>query len=292
MDNEAGLPPGQCPQTISYPLALDGCTVRVLECGRGDDHLVLLHGSGSRADRWSRNLPGLASSGKHVYAIDLPGHGFATKQPDFDYTTPSFAEAVRQAMERLGVARPTIVGTSLGGHVAAYVAVELGVPVTALGLVGATGIVSIQREVSTTVGRITELTDAGVRGKLEMLMFHQQLVTDDWVEEERRINSSPGAQEALMRTADYVATGTDQHLVGGRLATSGIPVIIFWGGEDKWIDPAVGRRIKSQVLPMSPLVILRHAGHAPYRERPHVFNDCLVTFLEAPADYGSEVTIL
>lgn len=253
---------------------------------------MLLHGSGSRADRWAENLPGLGAAGKHVYAIDFPGHGFASKRPDFHYTAPSFAEVIRQAMDRLGVERPTIVGTSLGGHVAAYVAVELGVPVKALALVGSTGIVDIQREASTTVGRITELTEAGVRGKLEMLMFHHELVTDAWVKEELRINSSPGAQEALMKTADYVARGTDQHLVGKRLATAGIPVMLFWGAEDRWIDPAVGRRIRSEVLPMSPLVILRHAGHAPYRERPHVFNDCLITYLEAPAEYGSEVTII
>src|SRR5579862_9816819 len=103
-------------RTIAYPLGLGGATIRVLECGEGEDHVVLLHGSGSRADRWRRNLPGLAAAGKHGYALDLPGHGFATKSEDFDYTTPSFAGVVRDALDALGIGSPVLVGTSLGGH--------------------------------------------------------------------------------------------------------------------------------------------------------------------------------
>jgi 2-hydroxy-6-oxonona-2,4-dienedioate hydrolase len=277
------------PRTIAYPLGLSSCVTRVVECGEGDDHVVLLHGSGSRADRWRRNLPGLAAAGKHVYAFDFPGHGFATKAVDFEYSTPSFARVVGEALGELGIRRPVVVGTSLGGHVAAYLAVELRLPVRAVGLVGTTGIIPIEREVSTTVGRITNLSDAGVRDKLEFLMHDDTLVTDAWVREERRINSSPGAQEALARTAEYVARGTNDHLVGEQLAASGIPAIVFWGRDDAWIDVQIGRQIKATVLAKAPLVILRRAGHAPYYERPHVFNECLVTFLTTPEGYGSEV---
>src|SRR5579862_1653995 len=276
-------------RTIAYPLGLGGATIRVLECGEGEDAVVLLHGLGSRADRWRRNLPGLAAAGKHVYALDFPGHGFASKAADFDYSTPGFANVVAEALRELGVANPVVVGTSLGGHVAAYLAIVSEVPVRALGLVGTTGIVPIERDTSTTTGRVTELSDAGVRGKLEFLMDDDRLVTDAWVREERRINTSPGAQEALARAAKYVAESTNDHLVGDRLASSAIPVIVFWGGNDTWIAPAVGRQIKSEVLTKAPLVILRRTGHAPYYERPHVFNDCLVTFLSDPAGYGAEV---
>lgn len=291
-DDDNAMTTDRSPRTIAYPLALGAVTIRVLECGGGEDHVVLLHGSGSRADRFRRNLPGLAAAGKHVYALDFPGHGFASKSPGFEYTTPSFAGVVVEALGALGIDAPVVVGTSLGGHVAAYLATELHVPVRALGLVGTTGVVPIQRQVSTTVGRITDLSDAGVRAKLEFLMHDGRLVTDAWVREERFINSSPGAQDALVKTAEYVAHGTDGHLVGGALAESAIPIILFWGREDQWIDVSVGQGIKADVLPRAPLVILRRAGHAPYYERPHAFNDSLVTFLAAPADYGSEVTII
>jgi 2-hydroxy-6-oxonona-2,4-dienedioate hydrolase len=279
----------QSPRTIAYPLPLQGCSIRVLECGEGDDHVVFLHGSGSRADRWRRNLPGLAAAGKHVYALDFPGHGFASKAADFDYSTPSFAHVVREAIGELGLDAPAVVGTSLGGHVAAYLAMDLGVPVRALGLVGTTGIIPIEREASTTVGRITNLSDAGVRDKLEFLMSDDRLVTDAWVREERRINSSPGAQEALAQTANYVAHGTQDHMVGDRLAASPVPVIVFWGRDDEWINVQVGRDIKEKVLTNAPLVVLRRAGHAPYYERPAVFNECLVTFLSTPKAYGAPV---
>lgn len=288
--DDAVLVTDRLPRTIAYPLPLSAATTRVLECGEGDDHVVLLHGSGSRADRWRRNLPGLAAAGKHVFALDFPGHGFASKALDFEYSTPGFAQVVGDAMHELEIRNPVLVGTSLGGHVAAYLAVELHVPVRALALVGSTGVVPIERQVSTTVGRITDLSDAGVRGKLEFLMHDDRFVTDAWVREERYINSSPGAQEALLKTAEYVAHGTNSHLVGSGLAASEIPAILLWGSDDQWIDVSVGHQIKSEVLPKAPLVVLRRAGHAPYYERPHVFNEVLVSFLAAPEDYGADTT--
>src|SRR5215469_8410222 len=96
----AAVQPGG--MVISYPLGVGSCTIRVIEAGAGGDAVVLLHGSGSRAGRWRRNLAGLSSAGYHVYALDFPGHGFASKKPDLDYSTVGFATVVANAMEVLG----------------------------------------------------------------------------------------------------------------------------------------------------------------------------------------------
>ena len=41
---------------ISYPLAVNGVLTRVLESGSAGLPVVLVHGTGGRADRWIRNL--------------------------------------------------------------------------------------------------------------------------------------------------------------------------------------------------------------------------------------------
>ena len=64
---------------IQYPLGAAGTLTRVLEAGRGDRTMLLVHGVGARADRWRLNLDALAEAGYHAYAIDLPGHGLAEK---------------------------------------------------------------------------------------------------------------------------------------------------------------------------------------------------------------------
>jgi 2-hydroxy-6-oxonona-2,4-dienedioate hydrolase len=278
-------------QVIAYPLGLSSCTIRVIECGEGPDAVVLLHGTGSRADRWRRNIPGLAAAGLHVYAIDFPGHGFASKAADFEYSTPSFADVVHQTLRKLEITEPTLVGTSMGGHVAAFLTVTSDVQIRALGLVGTTGVVPVQREV-TTVERIRSTSLSGIADKLRFLLYDHSLITDAWVREESWINSSPGAADALEHTADYVANKADADLIGDRLARVDVPIILFWGADDKWVPPAVGHRIRQEVLPNAPMVLLERAGHAPYYERPEAFNQELVRFLSAPKKYGSDVNTL
>jgi 2-hydroxy-6-oxonona-2,4-dienedioate hydrolase len=273
---------------ISYPLGVGQRVIRVIEAGTGDDAIVLLHGSGSRADRWRRNLPGLADAGYHVYALDFPGHGFATKDPDADYSTPGLAAVVAGALDALRIARPVLAGTSLGGHVAAYLAVRNQLSVRALALVGSVGIVPVKRDIESTVGRIHDVSDAGVAGKLKFLVYDESLVTPEWVREEQWFNSSPGAQTALEKTARSVAGDTD--VVGTGLAELGIPIVLMWGEQDRWVPPAVGHRIRSEVLHQAPLVLVARAGHAPYFERPDAFNNALISFLADPAGFGSDVT--
>lgn len=291
VDNVMSPDPRTAPnglQVISYPLGLSSCTIRVIECGEGPDAVVLLHGTGSRADRWRRNIPGLAAAGLHVYAIDFPGHGFATKSADFEYSTPAFADVVHQMLRKLDIAEPTLVGTSMGGHVAAYLTVASDVRVRALGLVGTTGVVPVQREV-TTVERIRSTSLNGIADKLRFLLYDHSLITDAWVREESWINSSPGAADALERTAEYVADKADADLVGDRLARADVPIILFWGADDKWVAPAIGHRIREELLPGAPMVLLKRAGHAPYYERPDAFNQALIEFMSAPEKYGSKV---
>ncbi|MYI14983.1 MAG: alpha/beta fold hydrolase [Acidimicrobiaceae bacterium] len=64
---------------IQYPVEAGGVLTRVLAAGDGDDHLVLVHGVGARADRWRRNVDPLAEAGWHVHALDLPGLGLSDK---------------------------------------------------------------------------------------------------------------------------------------------------------------------------------------------------------------------
>src|SRR5882762_9862026 len=111
-------------RVISYPIGAGGALSRALECGQGADVIVCLHGAGSRADRWRRNMPGLARAGYHVYALDFPGHGFASKTAEFEYGTPRYADVVMDFLDQIGGGPVTLAGTSLGAHVAAVIALR------------------------------------------------------------------------------------------------------------------------------------------------------------------------
>src|SRR4029079_1629118 len=104
---------------ISYPLRVGTLDTRVIEAGGSGQTIVLVHGTGGRADRWSRNVDALAKAGHRVVAFDLPGHGFASKGAGIDCSVPGYRKFLAAFLDEMKIDKAVIVGTSLGGHVVA-----------------------------------------------------------------------------------------------------------------------------------------------------------------------------
>lgn len=269
---------------ITYPAAIGGVQTRVFEAGEGQRYLVLVHGLGARADRWSRNVDVLAAAGYHVYAFDLPGHGFAAKGPDLRYTVPAFAEVVDSFFDFIGADRAILIGTSLGGHTAGWFACDHPDRIEALVLVATTGLTALGAERRAgTRARVGDASREGVARKLSIVIHDQSLVTADWIEEESRINSSPGAAEGFRSLGEYFGEHLDDDLIVDRLSAltleQAFPLLLIWGAQDVGFPVAMGETAH-ELLPNSSLVIIDGAAHAPYFERPEAFNHVVVDFLE------------
>ncbi|WP_439520191.1 alpha/beta fold hydrolase [Hydrogenophaga sp.] len=264
---------------ISYPMAVGAITTRVLEAGHGDNVIILVHGTGGRADRWVRNVDALAGTGYHVYAMDLPGHGFASKGPGVACSVPAYRAFLGEFVAAIGASQPVIVGTSLGGHVVASYACEQAGRVRAIALVGSMGLVPIGDEAR---GRIqagaNNQTREGVAGKMQRVIFDPALVTPEMLEEEWRINNSPGAKESFAALGSYIASDLDKEVVGEQLARADFPTLLVWGDQDKTVAPAIGEKVRA-LVPDSRLVMLAGAAHTAYYERADDFNAVLVDFL-------------
>lgn len=247
-------------------------STRVLEAGSGDDVVVCLHGAGSRADRFRPVLTPLAAAGYHAYALDLPGHGLATKG-DLPLSVPYYAEFVAALIERLTAERVTVLGTSLGGHVGGQMTTLAGARVDRLAMIGTIGIVPMSQEDRVNTSRVflrNRSVDDCAR-KLEALIYNDELVTHDWVQEESLINNSAGAEESFARLGDYFEHAINQDLVRDALRDrQGLELGLMWGDRDVIVTVETGRECMA-ALPGIPMVWIRDAGHAPYYERPEDF---------------------
>jgi pimeloyl-ACP methyl ester carboxylesterase len=266
---------------IAYPFAAGRILTRVLEAGGGDDAIVFLHGLGARADRWRATLPSFAAQGYRTFAIDLPGHGFAAKDAGIPLDVPGFAGFLRDFLDAMGIPRPILVGTSLGGHVAGHFAAENPTRPRALVLVGAVGLVPLGREAGDKIRRnVRETSRDAIEKKLEFVLADPSLIGPSLIEEEHRINTSPGAAEVFRRLGDYIAEEIDCDNVADRLKplAGTLPMLLVWGELDRAVPLTVGQQAR-QLLGLDDLVVIPRAGHAPYMEQPALFERQVLRFL-------------
>jgi pimeloyl-ACP methyl ester carboxylesterase len=268
---------------IQYPMGVEGVTTRVLEAGTGDDLVVLVHGVGARADRWARVLGPLAARGYHVVAVDLPGHGLAQKGPGFDYSVPGYSRFVEGVLDHLGrlATRTVLVGTSLGGHICGALTVRRPELVSALVLVGSTGLRPWGDERrAATRARLADASIENVARKLALVMYDQSHVTDELIREESAINSSPGARESLEAIGAYIAEHLDDELVLDGLAAVAdrVPIQLVWGREERSVVLEIGEEAHARI-PGSELAVIDRTAHAPFYEQPDEFVDIVDHFL-------------
>ena len=116
---------------------VDGMDIAYLDEGRGEQTLLLIHGLGTSAKGWQRNIPAL-SARHRVIALDLPGYGHSSKGA-YPYSMRFHAETAAGLLAALGIERAVWVGHSMGGQIALTAALELPERVEALVLLSTAG---------------------------------------------------------------------------------------------------------------------------------------------------------
>lgn len=267
LSNQAG---GQI-DVIAYPAAVKGVLTRILQAGHGKP-IIFLHGVGARADRWRRNF-NIAIEGYRCFALDLPGHGLAQKGPDFPYGVRGYADFVEGFLDDQKIDKVTLVGTSLGAHIAATVACRAPRRLSSLVLVGATGMFPLTPEIASGIAdRLKDLTREGIERKLKNVVFDPNMLTDSWIQEEYAINNSPGARETFERLSEYFRHHINSDVVGDQLSkiVDQVPTTLIWGEQDRSVPLAVGQRTK-ELLNGVPLHVMAACAHVPYLEAPELF---------------------
>jgi 2-hydroxy-6-oxonona-2,4-dienedioate hydrolase len=270
---------------LEYPITVGGVTTRVLEGGVREggtrEPLVLVHGVGARADRWRTTIETLAPEGFRAVAMDLPGHGFATKGPDLPYSVPYFASFILEAMTELGISRANLVGTSLGGQIVGEAACQAPDRVANVVMVGAVGLVD-NADLTARIGAGMLADDASVesvRSRLARVCGRQDLITEDWVYEEWRYSQDMQATRPAL--GQYMRDRVEGDIVTPRLNAlrDDLGVLLVWGEAEGSVPLEVGTR-SAAAIPRAELVTIPGGGHGVYYEQPEAFNKAVINFLD------------
>ncbi len=240
-------------------------------------------------------MPALART-RRVYAPDLPGSG-DTAKPAADYS-PAFLERFAASfLDPAGIGRAAVVGSSLGGLVAAL-RLALWEPsrVSALVLVASSGLgraVNLGQS-SLVVPGYGDLavgwagTPAGAeqraRGRARLLFARPGRAPKAWVSEQYRLARTPGflaAQLAALR-AELDPLGQREVLLD-ELPGLTMPTLVVWGVRDRVLPVSQARPALAR-LPKGSLEIIPDCGHLAHVERPDRFVQALDGFLRDGED--------
>lgn len=111
--------------------------IAMIDEGKSDDVLILIHGLGSNAKGWIKNIPELAKKFR-VIAVDLPGYGKSDKGY-FKFSLPFYAEVLTEMMDEMKIDNATFVGHSMGGQIAMVASMNYSERVKSLVLISPAG---------------------------------------------------------------------------------------------------------------------------------------------------------
>ena len=251
---------------------LSGLRVRYVRAGEGPA-VVLLHGLASSIFTWKDVMPALARS-RTVVALDFPGFGESEQPRDLEFGI--YPEIVLGLMDRLGIARATLVGNSMGGAVATALAARHPERVAALVLIDSAGFHRADSErplllrlLTTRAGKVL-FERLPVRGRVLRLglrqVFHDPaLVTEERFNEYLAPLLRPGAPASLVSL--LTSRGAAPGMVASLAPSVKAPTLVLWGRDDRWIPVAQADRVVA-AIPGARKVVLEACGHVPQEERP------------------------
>ena len=249
---------------------VDGIRVRHARRGPSDGVPVLfLHGFGGDLGNWLFNLDAVAES-HPVIALDLPGHGQSDpKLPGA--TLAALAGFVDRFLDAVEVPRAHLVGHSMGGAIAAKLALDAPARVASVTLVNSAG---LGPEISS--GYLEGFVSAASRRELkpvvEQLFADPSLVSRALLDELLRYKRLDGGPELLSALGRGLFGGGRQAEqpaldLGGR----GLPLLVVWGEDDRIIPAAHARQAPAGAK----VAVLPGAGHMAMMEKPADFNSLL-----------------
>src|SRR5215471_18709844 len=233
---------------------------------------LLLHGGGG-----PQTLAGFAEllATKEPARVITPTHpGFGgTPRPDALADMAGLATLYRELLDRLGLDGVTVIGNSIGGWIAAELAL-LGSPrISGVALVDAVGI-------EVEGHPVTDIFPLSL-DELARLSYHDPAA----------FRIDPAAMTEAQR-AGMAANRAALRVYGGprmadpdlraRLAAIACPTLVLWGEDDRIVDPEYGRAYAA-AIPGARFEPLPGTGHLPQLETPEQLMRAVWDFAEAPA---------
>jgi pimeloyl-ACP methyl ester carboxylesterase len=228
--------------------------------------LLLLHGLMGALSNWDKVIEEFKSEYRVIIPI-LPIYDL----PLLTTGVKTLAKFVHKFVRYKQLTNITILGNSLGGHVALIYVLAHPESVKSLVLTGSSGL--YENAFGGTFPRRGSYDF--VKEKVEYTFYDPNTATKELVDDVYRIVND---RHSVIRILS-MAKSAIRHNMNKDLRNIHMPVSLIWGKDDKITPPEVAVEFHKE-LPDSELHWIDHCGHAPMMEQPEEFNKVLKGFLE------------
>jgi pimeloyl-ACP methyl ester carboxylesterase len=257
-------------------VVVDGMMLSYVSAGSGRP-VVLIHGNPGSYQDYTLAVIERLSQSYHVVAFDRPGHGYSERHDSVQTTVQVQARIIRDALQKLAIEKPVLVGHSWGGSLVLAAAVDHGNNFTGIVLLAPAAYPSMRIEWWSLVPHVpligkfvvNKLTPflgrAFVRKSLK-LAYDPQDVQNEYAEQ---------AAEMWMRPDHIRACAYDERTLRASLKVLSqryrdieMPVVIVTGSADRLLDPNEHAYRLQKTIRNSKLIVLPDTGHQLPQTRP------------------------
>ena len=261
-------------------LELSGGKMEYIRFGSGAQVLVMLPGLGESL----QSIKGTAIPMALLYrefAREFTVYAFGRKLPLHDgCTTRDMARDQAEAMERLGIEKAHILGVSMGGMIAQWLAIDHPEKVDRLVL----AVTSAEPNpiLTESIEEWVSLAEAGdaaqfMRSNLRRMYSDAYCRKNLWLAPIVGRLTKPKSYERFFLQSRACLT----HNAADRLSRIGAKTLVLGGEQDKTLGGEASRRIAAEI-PGAQLILYPQWGHALYEEEK-TFNRTVLDFLRSNA---------
>jgi pimeloyl-ACP methyl ester carboxylesterase len=243
--------------------------------------LLLINGVGQWRESWWRNVGPLAQHYR-VILFDNRGIGDSDK-PDIPYSLDMLADDALGLLAGLGVTKTHVLGHSLGGGIALFIARKDPARLSKMILVST---LYWGPKVAMPSPRAMEALQNRTGDPVELVKRGTRIAAADGFEErdpegfnkliDLRFKSQQTPSLYLRHSGAGLAYFATDHIAG---FTPPGPVLLLVGEMDEVAPPANSRAIAA-AWPQAKLAEIKGAGHLLQIEKPDLFNQAVVDFLK------------
>ena len=260
---------------------VDGVQTHVVRSGpAGGRTLLLLHGFLMSSWAWRHNIDALAER-FDVVAPCLRGFGWSERD-DGRHDLDGLGEFILRLLDHLQIERVGVIGNSLGGALAIWLARRDSERVTRLGLVNALAVSALAPRVPAlfTAPFMAPLYRLAVqptvaRVGLQLLAYRGIRVGAEYLAGFREQVRPKRTVRTMLEVARHLKSSVEW--VDNELEHVTQPVLITWGERDGILGARPGPLLKARI-PDARLVTFPECGHCPHEEAPKRFNEAVKSF--------------